>query len=107
MPKTRNLYLLSSHARVSNDEKYIRLVEELIEVRKSKDINKYRNRSKQHLQECRCFYYIKISDKRIDANVSEWRGNMGVNIFNLIVDIYIAAGIIQISLKQLLKSTSN
>ena len=46
MPKTRNLYLLSSHARVSNDEKYIRLVEELIEVRKSKDINKYRNRSK-------------------------------------------------------------
>lgn len=46
MPKTRNLYLLSSHARVSNDEKYIRLVEELIEIRKSKDINKYRNRSK-------------------------------------------------------------
>ena len=31
------------------------------------------------MQECRCFYYIKISDKRIDANVSEWRGNMGVN----------------------------
>ena len=46
MPKTRNLYLLSSHARVSNDEKYIRLVKELIEIRKSKDINKYRNRSK-------------------------------------------------------------
>lgn len=46
MPKTRNLYLLSSHTRVSNDEKYIRLVEGLIEARKNKDINKYINRSK-------------------------------------------------------------
>ena len=46
IPKTRNLYLLSSHTRVSNDEKYIRLVEGLIEARKNKDINKYINRSK-------------------------------------------------------------
>ena len=45
-PKTRNLYLLTSNVRVSNDEKYIRLINELIEARKNKDINKYRNRSK-------------------------------------------------------------
>lgn len=45
MPKTRNLYLLSSHVRISNDDKYIRLVEELIEVKKSKDKLKYRNKN--------------------------------------------------------------
>ena len=46
IPKTRNLYLLTSHVRVSNDEKYIRRIKELIETRKNKDSNKYRNRSK-------------------------------------------------------------
>ena len=42
----RNLYLLTSHVRVSNDEKYIKSINELIEARKNKDRNKYRNRSK-------------------------------------------------------------
>lgn len=42
-PKTNNLYLLESHVRVSNDDKYIKLVEELIEAKKSKDKLKYRN----------------------------------------------------------------
>ncbi len=43
-PKTNNLYVLKSHARVSNDEKYIKFIEELIEVKKSKSKNKYVNR---------------------------------------------------------------
>lgn len=45
MPKTRNLYLLTSHARVSNDEKYIRLVQELIEAKSDKRKLKYRNKN--------------------------------------------------------------
>lgn len=45
-PKTTNLYLLSSHARVSDDDKYIKLINELIEAKKSKGKQIYRNRSK-------------------------------------------------------------
>lgn len=45
-PKTSNLYLLSSHARVSDDEKYIKLINELIDAKKSKGKQTYRNRSK-------------------------------------------------------------
>lgn len=44
-PKTNNLYLLESHVRVSDDDKYIKLVEELIEAKKSKDKLKYRNKN--------------------------------------------------------------
>lgn len=43
-PKTNNLYVLKSHARVSNDEKYIKFIENLIEVKRSKEKNKYINR---------------------------------------------------------------
>ncbi|MDB2050478.1 hypothetical protein, partial [Clostridium perfringens] len=35
-PKTNNLYLLESHVRVSNDDKYIRMIEELIEAKRDK-----------------------------------------------------------------------
>lgn len=45
-PKTNNLYLLSSHARVSDDEKYIKMINELIDAKKSKGKQTYRNRSK-------------------------------------------------------------
>ena len=45
-PKTRDLYLLTSHARVSDDEKYIKLINELIDAKKSKGKQTYRNRSK-------------------------------------------------------------
>lgn len=45
-PKTSNLYLLSSHARVSDDEKYIKLINELIDAKRSKGKQTYRNRSK-------------------------------------------------------------
>lgn len=44
-PKTNNLYLLESHVRVSDDDKYIKLVEELIEAKESKDKLKYRNKN--------------------------------------------------------------
>lgn len=45
-PKTKNIYLLQSHIRVTNDSKYKQILEELIEAKKdkSKD-NKYHNRS--------------------------------------------------------------
>lgn len=45
-PKTSDLYLLTSHARVSDDEKYIKLINELIDAKKSKGKQTYRNRSK-------------------------------------------------------------
>ena len=45
-PKTSNLYLLTSHIRISTDEKYIKRIEELIEAKKSKDKIKYINKSK-------------------------------------------------------------
>ena len=44
-PKTTNLYLIKSHARLSNDEKYIQFIEELIDAKKSKGKQVYRNRS--------------------------------------------------------------
>ncbi len=44
-PKTTNIYLIRSHARLSNDAEYIRFIEELIEVKKSKGKQVYRNRS--------------------------------------------------------------
>ena len=43
-PKTNNLYLLESHIRISNDTKYINLIEELIEAKRDKDKLKYRNK---------------------------------------------------------------
>ena len=45
-PKTSNLYLLTSHIRISTDEKYIKKIEELIEAKKHKDKIKYINKSK-------------------------------------------------------------
>ena len=45
MPKTRNLYLLSSHIRISTDDKYINMIEELIKVKRDKGKQVYRNRS--------------------------------------------------------------
>ncbi len=45
-PKTSNLYLLTSHIRISTDEKYIKRIEELIEAKKHKDKIKYINKSK-------------------------------------------------------------
>lgn len=45
-PKTSNIYLLTSHIRISDDEKYIQKIEELIEAKKSKDKIKYINKSK-------------------------------------------------------------
>lgn len=45
-PTTKNLYLLKSHARITDDEKYKKLIEELIEAKKSKERKIYRNRSK-------------------------------------------------------------
>lgn len=44
-PKTNNLYLLESHIRISNDAKYIRMIKELIEVKRDKGKQVYRNRS--------------------------------------------------------------
>ena len=43
-PKTKNLYLIRSHARLSDDPAYIRFIEQLIETKKSKGRKEYRNR---------------------------------------------------------------
>lgn len=43
MPKTSNIYLLSSHVRISNDDKFIRMIEELVEAKRDKDKMKYIN----------------------------------------------------------------
>lgn len=43
-PKTKNLYLLKSHIRVSNDLKYIKFLEDLIETKKNKDKKVYINK---------------------------------------------------------------
>lgn len=45
-PKTKNVYLIESHIRVTNDSKYKKVLEELIEAKKdkSKD-NKYHNKN--------------------------------------------------------------
>ena len=44
-PKTKNIYLLRSHTRLSDDLAYIRFIEQLITVKKSKQKQDYRNRS--------------------------------------------------------------
>lgn len=44
-PKTSNMYLIKSHIRLSNDPEYIKFIEELIEVKKSKSKQTYRNRN--------------------------------------------------------------
>lgn len=44
-PKTKNLYLIRSHARLSDDLAYIRYIDELIDVKKSKGKSTYRNRT--------------------------------------------------------------
>lgn len=45
-PKTSNVYLIKSHIRLSNDPKYIKFIEELLQAKKSKQKQTYRNRSK-------------------------------------------------------------
>lgn len=45
-PKTKNLYLMKSHIRLSADEDYIKYIEDLMYVTKSKGKQDYRNRSK-------------------------------------------------------------
>lgn len=42
-PKTRNQYLLTSHIRVSNNESYIKKIEQLIDTRKNKGKQQYIN----------------------------------------------------------------
>ena len=45
-PKTHNIYLIESHIRVSNDEKYKQILEEMLEAKKDKTKdNKYYNKS--------------------------------------------------------------
>ena len=44
-PKTSNMYLLKSHIRISDDEAYIKFIEELMTVKKSKQKQVYRNRT--------------------------------------------------------------
>ena len=43
-PKTNNLYLITSHIRVSNDPKYSSILQELIEAKEDRGIRTYRNR---------------------------------------------------------------
>lgn len=43
-PKTTNVYLMKSHMRVSDDEQYIKYIEELIETKRNKTKDKYYNR---------------------------------------------------------------
>lgn len=43
-PKTSNMYLLKSHIRLSNNPEYTKYIEELIETKKSKCNQTYRNR---------------------------------------------------------------
>lgn len=42
-PKTHNQYLLESHIRISNDEKYIEFLKELKKTRQEKEKKSYRN----------------------------------------------------------------
>lgn len=44
-PKTKNLYLIRSHARLSDDPAYVGYIEELITTKKSKGKQDYRNRT--------------------------------------------------------------
>lgn len=43
-PKTKNLYLIRSHARLSDDPAYVRYIEELIATKKHKGKQDYCNR---------------------------------------------------------------
>lgn len=43
LPKTHDIYLLKSHIRVSNNERYINQIEQLIETRSNKSKHNYKN----------------------------------------------------------------
>ena len=42
-PKTKNLYLLQSHIRLTDDPSYVRFINELVDAKKSKKKTGYRN----------------------------------------------------------------
>lgn len=42
-PKTKNLYLLQSHIRLTDDPSYIKFINELVDVKKNKRKTSYRN----------------------------------------------------------------
>ena len=42
-PKTKNLYLLQSHIRLTDDPSYVKFINELVDARKNKRKNGYRN----------------------------------------------------------------
>ena len=42
-PKTKNIYLLNSHIRLSDDPKYIRFINDIIRAKKNKTKPNYRN----------------------------------------------------------------
>ena len=44
-PKTKNLYLLHSRKRLSDDPRYIRFIDDIIAAKKNKDKRGYRNRA--------------------------------------------------------------
>lgn len=44
-PKTKNLYLLHSHKRLSDDPRYVRFIDDIIASKKNKDKRGYRNRA--------------------------------------------------------------
>ena len=43
-PKTNNLYLLESHSRVTNDSKYKKILEEILNAKNNKTKEKYYNK---------------------------------------------------------------
>lgn len=42
-PKTKNLYLLQSHIRLTDDPSYVKFINELVDAKKNKRKNGYRN----------------------------------------------------------------
>ena len=42
-PKTKNLYLLQSHIRLTDDPSYVRFINELVDTKKNKRKTNYRN----------------------------------------------------------------
>ena len=42
-PKTKNLYLLQSHIRLTDDPSYVKFINELVDAKKNKSKNSYRN----------------------------------------------------------------
>ena len=46
-PKTKNLYLLQSHIRLTDDPSYVKFINELVDVKKNKRKTSYRN--EQHI----------------------------------------------------------